>query len=46
MYSKKLFFNSPKSQTENKKIGTFKVFPHPAIIFSGPSLSLGMPVAP
>lgn len=32
MYSKKTVFNSLKSQSKNKKRGTFPVFPHPAII--------------
>lgn len=46
MYNKKLFVDSLKSQTENKKNRHFSGTPPPAIIFSGSSPSLGMPVVP
>lgn len=47
MYSKKLFVDSLKSQTENKKKqALFRYSPPPAIIFSGSSTSLGLPVVP
>lgn len=40
------FFKLTKITDSEQKIGTFPVTPHPAIILSGSSPSLGMPVVP